>query len=86
MPEPIDLELDEKGQVLYWTDRGAPPDGNSLNRAKVGEGEFVKGEYEVLHREFKEAIGVGLDLKRGKAYVAGELFSFLLSFSEEGSS
>ncbi|KAK4702868.1 hypothetical protein P7C70_g3355, partial [Phenoliferia sp. Uapishka_3] len=69
LPEPIDLQLDVKKQELYWTDRGAPPDGNSLNKAQVGENDFV-GTYEILHREFEEAIGVGLDLKREKAYVA----------------
>jgi hypothetical protein len=30
LPEPIDLELDLKNRVLYWTDRGDPPRGNSL--------------------------------------------------------
>lgn len=39
----------------------------------------------MLHREFKEAIRVRLDLKRGKAYVSGKLpFSPFLSFSEKG--
>jgi len=27
LPEPIDLELDLKHRVLYWTDRGDPPRG-----------------------------------------------------------
>jgi hypothetical protein len=27
LPEPIDLELDVKNRVLYWTDRGDPPRG-----------------------------------------------------------
>ncbi len=35
LPEPIDLELDEAAQTLYWTDRGDPPFGNTLNRFKV---------------------------------------------------
>src|ERR1700752_165781 len=33
LPEPIDLELDRKNRVLYWTDRGDPPRGNTVNRA-----------------------------------------------------
>ena len=33
LPEPIDLELDLKNRVLYWTDRGDPPRGNTVNRA-----------------------------------------------------
>ena len=27
LPEPIDLELDLKNRLLYWTDRGDPPRG-----------------------------------------------------------
>ena len=33
LPEPIDLELDLDRRVLYWTDRGDPPRGNTVNRA-----------------------------------------------------
>src|SRR5262245_10779128 len=29
LPEPIDLELDHTKRVLYWTDRGDPPRGNT---------------------------------------------------------
>jgi hypothetical protein len=35
LPEPIDLELDHKKRVLYWTDRGDPPRGNTPNRASI---------------------------------------------------
>ena len=35
LPEPIDLELDHKNRVLYWTDRGDPPRGNTVNRASI---------------------------------------------------
>src|SRR6266850_1838898 len=28
LPEPIDLDLDLKSRMLYWTDRGNPPRGN----------------------------------------------------------
>ena len=33
LPEPIDLELDLKNRFVYWTDRGDPPLGNTVNRA-----------------------------------------------------
>ena len=33
LPEPIDLELDLDHRILYWTDRGDPPRGNTVNRA-----------------------------------------------------
>lgn len=35
LPEPIDLELDLTRRMLYWTDRGDPPRGNSVNRSPV---------------------------------------------------
>src|SRR5205814_457707 len=35
LPEPIDLELDLKNRFLYWTDRGDPPRGNTVNRASI---------------------------------------------------
>ncbi|KZP17117.1 hypothetical protein FIBSPDRAFT_894523 [Athelia psychrophila] len=36
LPEPIDLELDTTSRTLYWTDRGDPPLGNTLNRTDDG--------------------------------------------------
>src|SRR6266403_6046748 len=30
LPEPIDLELDLKNHLMYWTDRGDPPRGNTV--------------------------------------------------------
>src|SRR5437879_3480973 len=35
LPQPIDLELDLKNRLLYWTDRGDPPRGNTVNRAPL---------------------------------------------------
>src|SRR5713101_7077541 len=35
LPEPIDLELDLEHRILYWTDRGDPPRGNTVNRASI---------------------------------------------------
>src|SRR5689334_21417581 len=35
LPEPIDLELDLANRVMYWTDRGDPPKGNTVNRAPM---------------------------------------------------
>ena len=53
---------------MYWTDRGDPPKGNSLNRAFVG-GEKV-GEIEILATRLHEAIGLAVDFKERKAYVS----------------
>jgi DNA-binding beta-propeller fold protein YncE len=35
LPEPIDLELDLAKRTIYWTDRGDPPRGNTVNRAPM---------------------------------------------------
>ncbi|MGJ8514819.1 hypothetical protein [Carnimonas bestiolae] len=68
LPEPIDLELDSDNGFLYWTDRGAEPNGNSLNRARLENGKL--GEVEVITRGFKETIGLALLLEQQLAYVA----------------
>ncbi|KAL8277010.1 hypothetical protein RQP46_010544 [Phenoliferia psychrophenolica] len=65
----VGIALDLPRGFIYWTQKGTEPDGNSFNSAPVGEKTFV-GTYEILHRGFREAIGVALDLKREKAYVA----------------
>lgn len=66
LPEPIDLEVDEDSQTLYWTDRGDPPMGNSLNSVKLNDLKGLKEgdsnpRYEVLIRQLHEAIGLKLD-------------------------
>ncbi|KAK8192202.1 low-density lipoprotein receptor [Phyllosticta paracitricarpa] len=73
LPEPIDLELDVKSQLLYWTDRGDPPTGNSLNRAYVGKTPATSGGRssvgEVLAVRLHETIGLALDIQHEVAYV-----------------
>src|SRR4051812_2714220 len=54
LPEPIDLDLGRDG-TLVWTDRGDPPDGNTLNRAPV---EPEVGNPEICSRGYREAIGL----------------------------
>lgn len=76
LPEPIDLELDTASGVMYWTDRGAPPHGNTLNRAQIPAPGASGGEVTVLSAYFQEAIGLALDKQAGLAYVsdhAGEI-------------
>ncbi|KAK1847966.1 hypothetical protein CCHR01_09400 [Colletotrichum chrysophilum] len=65
LPEPIDLELDEEISMLYWTDRGDPPTGNSLNRANVELG----GKIEILAIRLHETIGLALDKNASVVYV-----------------
>ena len=37
LPEPIDLEIEPRKRMLYWTDRGDAPHGNTVNRAALDE-------------------------------------------------
>ena len=58
LPEPIDLELDLANRVLYWTDRGDPPRGNTVNRAAIDK----KAAPEILITHLMEGIGIALDV------------------------
>jgi sugar lactone lactonase YvrE len=68
LPEPIDVEIDAHNDLLYWTDRGAAPDGNSLNSAKITASGLIGRR--VICTGFKEAIGLALDIPNHCAYVA----------------
>ena len=65
LPEPIDLELDLKNRVLYWTDRGDPPRGNTVNRAPIDK----KGVPEILIKHLMEGIGIALDVPGNRMFV-----------------
>lgn len=72
LPEPIDLEIDEKSRILYWTDRGEIPFGNSLNRIQLNESGLpveASSKPDVLTRHLNEAIGLKLDEKHGHIYI-----------------
>src|SRR6266566_3473850 len=63
LPEPIDLELDLKNRFLYWTDRGDPPRGNTVNRASI-DADFTKHpRSDILLTHLMEGIGIALDFK-----------------------
>jgi hypothetical protein len=69
LPEPIDLDLDPVNRSLYWTDRGNPPRGNTVNRAPM-DWETENGhEPEILFTHLMEAIGLALDLKGGRMFI-----------------
>ena len=69
LPEPIDLYLDPVNRTLYWTDRGDPPRGNTVNRARMDcEAENGK-EPEILFTGLMEGIGLALDLKGGRMFI-----------------
>jgi hypothetical protein len=74
LPEPIDLELDLTNRVLYWTDRGDPPRGNTVNRARIDK----KAVSEILITHLMEGIGIALDVPGNRMFVtdfAGSVYS-----------
>ncbi|KAH8196971.1 hypothetical protein TruAng_008865 [Truncatella angustata] len=81
LPEPIDLEVDEQGGFLYWTDRGELPLGNSINRASLDS--FGAGKYDILARNMHEAIGLTIDKKNRHIY-ATDLGGSVYRFNMDG--
>jgi DNA-binding beta-propeller fold protein YncE len=78
LPEPIDLDLDLANRTLYWTDRGDPPRGNTVNRAPMDPQSGNRKEPEILFTHLEEGIGLALDLKGGRMFMtdyAGSLYS-----------
>ncbi len=78
LPEPIDLDLDHVNRILYWTDRGDPPRGNTVNRAPIDAPANSHAESEILITHLMEAIGLALDLKEMRMFVtdlAGSVYS-----------
>ena len=69
LPEPIDLDLDLGNRIMYWTDRGDPPRGNTVNRAPMDPTPGVKMEPEIVFTHLMEGIGLALDLKGGRMFV-----------------
>jgi hypothetical protein len=83
LPEPIDLELDLRNRVLYWTDRGDPPRGNTVNRASIDARPQAP---ETVLPHLMEGIGIALDVPGDRMFVtdfAGSLYSARLDGSGE---
>jgi hypothetical protein len=69
LPEPIDLELDLGSRAMYWTDRGDPPRGNTVNRAAMDAEPSTREAPEILSTHFMEAIGIALDVKGQRMFL-----------------
>src|SRR5262249_56072548 len=83
LPEPIDLELDLENRVLYWTDRGDPPRGNTVNRASI---DAKPKAPEIVLTHLMEGIGIALDVPNDRMFVtdfAGSIYSANLDGSGE---
>jgi hypothetical protein len=82
LPEPIDLELDLEHRVLYWTDRGDPPLGNTVNRVFVDRLPRVP---EIVFDHLMEGIGIALDVANERMFMtdlAGSIYSASLDGSD----
>ena len=87
LPEPIDLEIDSENQTLYWTDRGDPPKGNTLNKADVSSAKGKKSstDYQILARHLHEAIGLKIDDVNKHIYVTdlgGSVYRYAMDGSD----
>ncbi|MEA2959116.1 MAG: hypothetical protein QOJ58_4786, partial [Alphaproteobacteria bacterium] len=86
LPEPIDLELDLENHMLYWTDRGDPPRGNTVNRAPIdGAPEDLRSS-EIVLNHLMEGIGIALDVPGNRMFVtdlAGSIYSANLDGSDK---
>jgi hypothetical protein len=83
LPEPIDLELDLEHRVLYWTDRGDPPRGNTVNRASI---DAKPQAPEIVLPNLMEGIGIALDIAGDRMFVtdlAGSVYASRLDGSEQ---
>ena len=71
---------------MYWTDRGDPPRGNTVNRAPM-DADFNKHpDPKILLTHLMEGIGIALDLAGDRMFVtdlAGSVYSAKLDGSEK---
>jgi glucose/arabinose dehydrogenase len=82
LPEPVDLELDPEHRVLYWTDRGDPPRGNTVSRTSI-DGDLNQ---EVVLGHLMDGIGIALDVRGDRMFItdlAGSIYSAHLNGSEK---
>ncbi len=86
LPEPIDLELDPENRLLYWTDRGDPPRGNTVNRAPMDADFKNHQDPKILLTHLMEGIGIALDLKGERMFLtdlAGSIYSARLDGADK---
>jgi hypothetical protein len=86
LPEPIDLDLDLGKRIMYWTDRGDPPRGNTVNRAPMDATNGNRPAPEIIVKHLMEGIGLALDLGNGRMFVsdlAGSVYSVDLDGSNK---
>ena len=86
LPEPIDLDLDLNNRVMYWTDRGDPPRGNTVNRAPMDSDAKGLPAPEIVLTHLMEGIGIALDLTGDRMFITdfgGNVLTAKLDGSDE---
>ncbi len=84
LPGPIDLALDLTTRTMYWTDRGDPPRGNTVNRARMDSAPGRRKDPEIVFTHLMEGIGLALDIKNQRIFMsdfAGSVYSARLDGS-----
>src|SRR6266581_2356035 len=79
----VGIAIDPERKQIYWTDRGDPPRGNTVNRASV---EAKPQAPEIVLGHLMEGIGIALDVPRNRMFVtdfAGSIYSAKLDGSGE---
>ena len=85
LPEPIDLDLDLGNRVIYWTDRGDPPRGNTVNRAPMEAASGKRKEPQIIFNHLMEGIGLSLDVPNNRMFLT-DLGGSVYSANLDGSS
>jgi hypothetical protein len=86
LPEPIDLDLDLNSRVMYWTDRGDPPRGNTVNRAPMDAELKTRKAPEILFTHLMEGIGISLDVTGQRMFLTdlgGSIYSASINGSDK---
>src|SRR5271163_1940589 len=86
LPEPIDLDMDLGNRRLYWTDRGDPPRGNTVNRVPLDAPRGERPAPEIVFSHLMEGIGLALDPKHGRMFITdfgGSVYSANLDGSDQ---
>jgi hypothetical protein len=72
--------------MLYWTDRGDPPRGNTVNRAPLEAPQGRRPPPEIVFSNLMEGIGLALDPKHGCMFITdlgGSVYSANLDGSDQ---
>ena len=83
LPEPIDLEIADG--FIYWTDRGDPPRGNTVNRMRLEIDEHDPGPLEIVFDHLMEGIGIAIDAANDRMFLtdlAGTIYVARLDGSD----